>query len=183
MQKDLSNIFGTTHGLDERSLHFLIKALERSNLPGFDYIEFKQSVANLIGMNIEEITAYKSVLATAMSMGLTKEKLLKSAHHYRQVLEEERTKFDAALQKQMQQKVQSKLEEVEQLKKQVADYAAKIEELEQRIAKATQTISNADEEVQEAKSKIEEAQTSFDFTHQSIMNQIAQDIENISAYL
>ncbi|NJK83654.1 MAG: hypothetical protein HC912_07380 [Saprospiraceae bacterium] len=151
MPKDLSHIFGTTHGLDERSLQFLIKALERSNLPGFDYIEFKQSVANLIGMNIEEITAYKSVLATAMSMGLTKEKLLKSAYHYQQVLEEERTKFDAALQKQMEQKVGAKLEEVERLKKQIAEYATKIEELEQRIAKANLTISNADGEVQEAK--------------------------------
>ena len=40
MQKDLKNIFGTTTGLDDKSMEFLTAALAKNNLPGFDYLEF-----------------------------------------------------------------------------------------------------------------------------------------------
>lgn len=183
MQKDLKSLFGSTHGLDEKSLEFLIKALEKNNLPGFDYIEFKQSLGNLLAMDMDETTAYKSIFATAMSMGLTKEKLLKTANHYKQVLDKERNQFEGALQKQMQQRVQSKLEEVEKLKKQVEDYQKKIEELETRITKAQSTIDHADEHIQTAKAKIEATKEAFEFTHQSIINEISQDIDNMETYL
>ena len=79
MQKDLKSLFGATHGLDEKSLNFLVKALEKNNLPGFDYIEFKQSLGSLLSMDMLEETAFKSVFATATSVGLTKDKLLISS--------------------------------------------------------------------------------------------------------
>ena len=65
-----------TEGLDERSLEFLTTALEKSNLPGFDYLEFKRAVADLLSnMNMDEATAYKSAFTTvATTLGLTKGK-------------------------------------------------------------------------------------------------------------
>lgn len=183
MQKDLAKLFGTTHGLDEKSLDFLIKALEKNNLPSFDYIEFKLSLGNLLSLNLDENTAYKSVFATATSMGLTKEKLLKTASHYQQILAREKELFDDALQKQMEQRVQSKVEEVEKLKKQVEEYNQKIQELYDRISKAQETINRADEDIRDAKVKIHTTKESFEYTHQSIMNQVSQDIVNIQNYL
>ena len=76
MQSKLKSIFGNHHGLDERSINVLTKALENANLPGFDYLEFKQSLAALTQMNMDEAMAIKSAFATASTMGLTKEKLL-----------------------------------------------------------------------------------------------------------
>ncbi|MBK7338395.1 MAG: hypothetical protein IPJ00_20570 [Saprospirales bacterium] len=62
----------------------MIKALEKSNLPGFDYIEYKQSLASLAEMvELDERTRYKSALASAMAFGLNKDKLLGSADHYK----------------------------------------------------------------------------------------------------
>ncbi|MEM9887416.1 MAG: hypothetical protein AAF849_16090 [Bacteroidota bacterium] len=183
MQKDLKTLFGTTHGLDEKSLNFLIKALEKNNLPGFDYIEFKQSLGNLLAMDMLEETAFKSVYATASSVGLTKDKLLKSAAHYKQILDKEKGQFDVALQNQMTKHVEGKLKEVEKLKKQVQDYQKKIEELNNRIAKAQNTIDTADEQIQAAEDKINKTKDSFEFTYQSIFNEIDQDIANIQQYL
>jgi len=40
MQKNLTALFGENHLLDEKSVAFLTNALEKNNLPGFDYIEF-----------------------------------------------------------------------------------------------------------------------------------------------
>lgn len=182
MQKNLKKIFGTHHGLDEKSIDFLTKALEKNNLPGFDYIEYKQSLGALSEMDITGATAFKSAFATARTVGLTKEKLLQSAQHYKNVLKKEKEQFDAALEKQIQQRVQSKLDEVAKLRKLIEEYKAKIEQLEKKIASSQNTIDKADETIQAAKSKIESTKESFEYTLQSIFNQIDQDIENIESY-
>ncbi len=183
MQKDLKEIFGKVHGLDEKSVEFLIKALEKNNLPGFDYIEYKQSIGALLGMNMDEMTAFRSAFATASTVGLTKEKLLKTAEHYKTVLNSEKQKFDAALQKNTQERVKSKQDEVEKLKKQVEDYKVKIVEMQKKIEEYNAIIANADEDIRASVEKIESAKESFEFTLKSIMNQIDKDIENIDQYL
>jgi chromosome segregation ATPase len=182
MNKDIKKMFGDHHGLDDKSVDFLTKALAKNNLPGFDYIEFKQSLRALREM-MDEPTAYKSAFATAATVGLTKEKLLKTATHYKNILATEKKQFDAALQKQMEQRVHSKLTEVEKLKKQIVEYKEKIKALEAKMAKSQSTIDNADQHIQAAKAKIEGTRDDFEHTLQSIVNEIDQDIESINQYL
>ncbi|MEL6868102.1 MAG: hypothetical protein AAFP19_27010 [Bacteroidota bacterium] len=122
MQKELKNLFGRAHGLDQKSVEFLTKALEKNNLPGFDYIEFKQSLGALSEMAMDESTAFKSAFATASTMGLTKAKLLETAQHYLKIIMREKTQFEAAMQKQMAHRVESKLQEVEKLKEQIVKH-------------------------------------------------------------
>ncbi len=183
MQKDLKALFSAQKGLDERSLASLIKALEKSNLEGFDYIEFKQSLGRLLAMNLDESTAFKSAFVTASTVGLTKEKLLKTAEHYKKVLFQEKQQFDQALQKQMEQRVESKRAEVEKMKKQVEEYRAKIKQMEEKIAAAQSTIDHADEHIQAAREKIESTKEAFEATLRSVLNEIDQDIENINNLL
>lgn len=66
------------NGADERSLEFIATAIERNNLPGFDYF-VKRAVYTMLEMKIDEATAFKSAFATAATMGLTKDKLLETA--------------------------------------------------------------------------------------------------------
>lgn len=183
MQKNLKKLFGDHHGLDDKSVNFLTTALEKNNLPGFDYLEFKQSLAALQEMGIDEGTAIKSAFATAATVGLTKDKLLKTAQHYKKILSTEKQQFDAALEKQMIQKVKGKEEEVLKLKKQVEEYRAKIKQLEDKIASSQSVIDHADEHITAAKEKIESTRDSFEHTLQSIFNQIDKDIENIESNL
>ena len=183
MYKDLKVLFGKHHGLDGKSVDFLTKALEKNNLPGFDYIEYKQSLGALGNMNMDEETAFKSAFATASTVGLTKDKLLKTAEHYKKILSKEKEQFDAALQKQMVQRVSSKQQEVEKLRKQIEDYKAKIAQLQEKIDKSQHTIDTADEHIQNAKEKIVSTKENFEYTLTSIVNQIDQDIENINRYL
>ena len=183
MQKDLKSLFGDHHGLDEKSVSSLTSALAKNNLPGFDYLEYKQSLGALVQMDMEEEIAFKSAFATAATVGLTKDKLLTTAEHYKKVLNVEKEQFDKALQKQMDQRVKSKKSEVDKLKKQIEEYKQKIQQLEDKIAKSQSTIDNADQIIQEAVSKIESTQTNFEHTLQSILNQINQDIDNIQKYL
>lgn len=183
MQKDLKKVFGNTHGLDNKSVEFLTNALEKHNLPGFDYIEFKQSLFALGEMGMDENTAFKSAFTTASTVGLTKNKLLETANHYKSVLTKEKVQFDQAMSNQIKQKVAGKREEVEKMKQQIQMHRDKIAQLEEQITKYQKTVDNADAEINAAKAKIEETQKGFEFTHQSILNQIAKDVENINKYL
>ncbi|MCB0572183.1 MAG: hypothetical protein KDC66_20595 [Phaeodactylibacter sp.] len=183
MQQDLKDLFTARPGLDERSVASLIKALERNNQPGFDYIEFKQSLGRLLALNMDEATAFRSAYATASTVGLTKDKLLQTAELYKKVLFSEKQQFDAALQKQMEQRVESKVSEVEKMKKQIEEYKLKIQQLQEKIAKAQDTIDHADEHIQAAKEKIESTKDAFESTLRAILNDIDKDIENIKSLL
>ena len=183
MSKDLKSLFGENHLLDEKSITFLTDALEKNNLPGFDYIEFKQSMAALAKMNLDEETAMKSAFATAATVGLTKEKLLETAAHYKKILDGEKTKFGNAMQNQMTKNIAGKKKEVETLKIQIENQKAQIKKFEEQIAKQQNTIDTADEQINAATEKIEQAKEKFEYAHQSVMNQIEKDIEGIQQNL
>jgi len=183
MNKKIKDLFGNAHGLDQKSVEYLTNALEKNNLPGFDYLEFKQALAVLSQMNMDEATAFKSAYATASTMGLTKTKLLETSEHYKKVLVKEKSQFDVALKNQMQHKVSSKQQEVEKLRTQIVKHKEKIAQLQDQIDKYQETIDGADASITEAKQKIIQTQTNFEMTHQSILNQIEKDVENIHNYL
>ena len=183
MQKNLSELFGSNPELEQKFVSLFIKALEKSNQPGFDYIEFKQSLGAMSKMNIDESTAIRSAFATASTVGLTKKKLMESAKYYAQVINQEKEHFDAALKKRINQKVGGKVKEVEKLKEQIIKYTEKIEQLKTQIEKHQHTIDTADEQIQAEKEKIIGTQNNFERTHENFIDQIKADIENFNTYL
>lgn len=182
MQNDMKAIFGNGD-LDEKSVNFLVAALEKNNLPGFDFLEFKLSVRNLLQMGMDVPTAMKSAFATATTVGLTKEKLLQTGRHYLEVLANEKKQFNVALQKQLEKRVNSKKSEVERLKIQMESWEAEIKKLQENIAKAREVIGQLDSQISEEMAKIETTRQNFETTHNSILLQMANDLENIEKYL
>ncbi|GAB4249402.1 MAG: hypothetical protein Kow0027_12280 [Saprospiraceae bacterium] len=182
MQQNMKAIFGNGD-LDEKSVNFLVAALEKNNLPGFDYLEFKLSLGKLRQLNMDEETAIKSAFATASTLGLTKETLLKTGKHYLEVLANEKKQFDAALKKQLEKRVTNKKAEVEKLQAQIGKWEEEIRKLQENIAKAKEIISQADSNIAAEMSKIETTRKNFEATHKSILSQVAQDLENIEKYL
>lgn len=179
----MKNIFGDNHGLDEKSMAFIANAIEKANLPGFDYVEFKQAISNMSKMNLDDATAYKTAFATAMTLGLTKDKLLETANHYKTVLVREKEQFDKALLKQEESRIGDNLKKVDEYKNIIVDNELKMKELQTAIDNARAKMRELDYERNQSQQKIEEAKSKFVFTHQSIMNLIEKDIENIGKYI
>ncbi len=177
MSIKVSEMFEGLDRLDQKSVSFLLKAIKENNLPGFDYLEFKQSLQALKAMNIDITTAIKSAFTTGSTVGLTKSKLIASAEHYKKVLLKEKQQFDTALQKQMTQRVHGKKEEKESLTKRIASYRAKISELENEIISYQEKLAKADGEIKSAKGKIEQTKNKFENTFDDFMGQIDHDIE------
>ncbi|RMF28661.1 MAG: hypothetical protein D6765_05700 [Bacteroidetes bacterium] len=183
MQQDLKRIFGDVSGLDEKSAAILTAALDKNNLPGFDYLEFKKSLGALFDLNMDEATAFKSAFATAATMGLSKENLLKSAAHYRRVLESEKAKFDQALKKQLDKRVRSRQEEMVKLQKQVEQWEEQVRQLQEQIRKAKETLQKADALMETEMNKIETTKKNFEATLQTLLKLIEADIEKVERYL
>ncbi len=179
----MKNFFGENLGLDEKSVEFIAKAMEKANLPGFDYLEFRMAVDNLKKMNLDEITAIRSAFATMSTMGLTKDKIIETATHYRSVLIKEREHFDAASQKQQDLKIGQNLQQVEELKRKIADNELKIKQLQEEVEVSRTKIRELDYERDNASAKIDDAKTKYFFTHQSILNLMEKDIENMRQHL
>lgn len=174
-----------TEGLDERSLEFLTTALEKSNLPGFDYLEFKRAVADLLSnMNMDEATAYKSAFTTvATTLGLTKGKLVETAGYYRNVVGKEKEKFDESLTNHTQTKVVARQEEIKRLRDQVERHRADIARLQDEVAAYLSQIDQAEKTAAQETDKLTKAKSSFETTHSAVLLQMDRDIENIHRYL
>ncbi|HHM20682.1 MAG TPA: hypothetical protein ENJ20_01550 [Bacteroidetes bacterium] len=179
MQDELKAIFGKKGNNDDKSLDFLTKALAKNNLKGFDYLEYKLSLGRLAEMGIEDDIIYKSAFATATTVGLTKEKLIASARHYKEVLRKEKEQFDLALENQLNKRVKSKRAEVDKLKKQIAAWEEQIKKLQTQIVQSQATINNADQHIQAEMAKIENTKVHFESTHQNVLSQIDEDLEKI----
>ena len=183
MENNITEIFGDQPGLDRRSVEFLAKALAKNNLPGFDYLEFKQSLARLKELGMDTSTVFKSAFATASTVGLTKDKLLTTAAHYKQVLAQEKRQFDSAMENQINRRVKGKQEEAEKLKKQIDEWRKQIEHLQQRMNQAQETIDSSDSHIKRETEKIHSTRDNFEKTFRSIQQQIDEDIADINTYL
>ena len=183
MTDDLKKIFDNINGLDERSMSFLIKALQKNNIEGFDYIEFKQSLKKLKSLSIENETAVKSAFATASTMGLSKEKLISSAKHYKKVLIDEKKEFEKAMQNQINQRISVKKQQSEKLASKVEELKEKVVEINQKISQYKERIDTTTKDIENAESRITETKSKFENTHKQILQEISDDIDNYSKTL
>ncbi len=170
-------------GLDDRSLDFLATALEKNNLPGFDYFEFKRAVHNLLQMGLDEAIAYKSAFTTAATLGITKEKLIETAGYYRNLVSKEKEQFDNALENQNVVKITGRQEEIKRLRDQIERHKAEIVRLQDEMAAYLNQIDLAEGAVKAETEKLEKAKTAFERTHQAVLLQMDKDVENLHKYL
>lgn len=179
----ISQLLGLGGTSDQKSVDFLENALAKQSQPGFDYLKFKQSISQLAGLNLDTTTSLKSAFATASTMGVTKDSLVQSARYYLNILGDEKKQFDEALNKQVQQRIATKKDELQQLQQQIEDHKRQITKLEKQIVEFQEKISRSDEEVVEAKASIDQTKLKFESTYQQFVSAIETDITSIQQHL
>lgn len=170
-------------GIDSRSLEFIVNAIEKNNLPGFDYFEFKRAVAQLSEMKLDEATAYKSAFTTAATLGITKEKLIETAGYYRTVVEKEKEAFSNALENQTHTKVAARQQEASRLRDQIERHKAEIARLQDEIASYLNQADQAEAALKQESQKLEKSKTAFEKAHQSVLLAIDRDLEGMHKHL
>ena len=183
MNLNLKEIFDDKNQLDKKSLDFLLKAIEKNNQDGFDYLEFKQALIRLENLEIDEVTAIKTAFATATTVGLTQEKLINSAQFYLDILKDEFKQFNTALEKQMESRVHSKEKQKASLNTKKEAVQKKINALKEELKELEKKLNTIDAEADAARQKIEETSERFGKTLLTITQRIESDLEQFRSKL
>ncbi len=183
--------FGDLDGLDEKSLDMLSSVLNKNNLEGFDYLEFKAAVHALQqDINMDVPTAYKSAFATASTMGLDKNKLLETTRYYLNLLKQEKTKVQQAAKKKLAEQVAEQETKQKRLLQEIAEGEAALKKLEAELAERRQSLkhkrqvlSKQIEQLEQARQKITHTEQKFIRTCHVLEQRIADDLEKIKQIL
>lgn len=112
--------------LDTKIVEKLLQAIEKNNLDGFDYLEYKKSLKALEKMPMDEATKYRSAFATASTMGVTLDKLLQTTNFYIGVLDKENEQFIGAFKNQFDSKVSGREREIAQFESIIKENQSKL---------------------------------------------------------
>jgi len=167
----------------DKFMNILLGAMDKSNLDGFDYLEYKQSLQSLQNMDMDEATRYQSAFAMAKTMGATPQKLLETANHYLTVLETEHQKFGQALVNQKEKQIGDRHSRIEQLDQAAEQKRQQIEQLTKEIAAHEQESAQIKEQITNATVKVENTKNNFVVTYQLLTGQIQEDIRKMQTYL
>lgn len=173
----------TTGAVNDKFINILFGAMEKANKPGFDYIEYKQSLRNLAKMPMDEATRFKSAYATAQTMGATPQKLVDAAQHYVNVLSAEEKKFKSALLNQRTKQIGDKEQTIKNMAGQINMKEKKIAELTKEIEADKKRMESMKSEISGAAVKMDKTQNDFVASYNALVGQIKTDAEKIKQYL
>ncbi len=169
--------------ISNKFMNILLAAMEKNNVDGFDYLEYKQSLKSLKKMSMDEPTRYKSAFAMAQTMGASPERLVETANHYIEVLKTEEEKFESALSNQKEKHIQAKEIKLTKLEKVIAEKLDHIKKLEAEIKNHQNDIIALKDELQSAHQKMASTKNNFIASYNALVSQIDQDIDNIKNFL
>ena len=164
-------------------LEVLLKAMDKQNLEGFDYLEFKQSLRSLEKMPMDEKTRYQSAFAAAQTMGATPAKLVQAANHYISVLTQEEKKFEKALVNQRSKQIGNKEQQIKQMSLLIKEKSEQIKKLTKEIEQHKKLKDKLTSEISNSSVKVENTKNDFMASYQTLVGQIQADIEKIKTYL
>ena len=182
MKIDLKKLFDFNDSYDQKSINALLNAINKNHIKEFDYLKFKASIKNLLNMNMDEETSFKSTFTTAQTLGITKEYLLETVQHYKNILQKEKENFSIALKNKLDKSINSKKEEKVTLKSNISNIEKKISELQKTLNEGKKRLSNIDNDIDKLKVKIESTKDNFVKAVNHIEKMISDDeskIENI----
>ena len=164
-------------------MEILLAAMDKKNLDGFDYLEYKQSLKSLENMPMDEPTRYKSAFAMAKTMGATPDMLVKTAGHYINVLKNEEKKFGQALVAQRAKQVGGREKQIKNLETGIQKKAEMIKKLTEEIEQDQKSLAAMKSEISGAVLKVETTKNNFIASFNALVATIQKDIDNMKQYL
>ncbi len=168
---------------DPKFIHKLMEAIEKADLEGFDYLEYKSSLKSLSSMDMDEETRYKSAMAMAKTMGMNKEKLIATAQHYLDVLEQEKKEFNIALESQKSKRVEGREDQINNMLKSISQKEAKIRQLQKEIEEDKKKVEELKSTINKAAAKVQKTTDNFHFAYNVVTSQIKEDMKKMQKYL
>jgi hypothetical protein len=161
----------------------LLEALEKANLPGYDYLEFIKAIDIQASIIPSESMRFQSTFAVASTMGVNVPTLLSSADHYLKALTDKEKEFVAAMDKHATEAVGGKEGQIQNIDSEMQKAAQQIQQLTQNINSLQEQKTALTNEISTNRIKIETVKNNFFATMKTITDRINNDINKIKQYL
>ena len=168
---------------DPEMIKILQEAIETSNLPGFDYIEFRDSLVRMASVPMTEEQKFQAVFATAQSVNCTKQILLDAVDHYLKVIADKAAEFQSYVQGVEATEITAKQEAVSKLTKEIEAKADEINQLTLTIQEKRKQQDALNLEIVQAQQDIQNKKSSFEATRVLVANNLTSDRTKIDTYL
>jgi len=168
---------------DEKIMDTLLGAVEKANLEGFDYLEYKKSLQSLKKMSMNEETMYQSAFATAATMGVTLDRLVETAEYYKKILDKEMHTFGETVATQHKQMVIKRKEDAGMVSENIIQKQKQIEQLQAEINNLKEKQTKLNKEVEQSAVKIEQTKANFEKSFLTLKDQFESDIIKMKKYL
>lgn len=172
--------------VDRKFVEHFSELLEKANMPGPDYFEFKQALKSMEDLGLSEEKQFQASWASfkAMASGVTDTSVLtNSASHYGNVLNKDRENFLKDVEAAVDDRIGSLMQESKKVQEATKTYAQQIVDLQTKIENNNDRLAKINGEVQEQTEKINTSRDSFDLTYQTMVDQINADVDKINRYL
>lgn len=161
----------------------LLKALNRNNLEGSDYLEFKDSLHSLKGVIEDEATRFKSSYAVLSNNGVTKEKLIETSKHYLDVLKEEKSNFESTFRTQQAKQIKAREDKIVKLTQGLEKKKVQLQKLITEIESMETQLKSSKTEINQVAGKVQLTKDQFMASYHVIVEQIKHDVANIKKYI
>lgn len=178
------NVAGTAD-VDRKFVEHFVDLLEKANLPGPDYFEYKQALQSMEGLGLGEEKQFQAAWASFKAMGGAKDTniLRTSAEQYLGILDKDRTSFLKDVDVAIKNRVGSLHDELKKLEENNTAFTQQIADLQKKIDDNKNRLGQISGEISEQSAKINANKESFEVTMNSFVEQIKSDLNKINQYL
>lgn len=171
--------------VDTKFIEHFAGVLQKANMQGPDYFEFREMMKNLSNLGLPEDKMYQAAWASFMAMGGVKEVslLTSTANQYLQTLAADREGFLKSVEVAITEKVGGLQKEQKDLQSQNETLAKQILEIQQRITANSDRLTKIGNEIGEQSGKIAHNKVNYEATYSNFIEQIKADVRKISEYL
>lgn len=159
------------------------KLFEQANMPGPDYYEFCKVAETLEAHIPDEKTRFSAAFASLSVQGLTKNRLIEAAAHYKEVISADKVKFDLAIDNKSNAELDSRKVSVSALEKKMVDNAELIKALTKEISDAQTKIAAMKSEILEEEKRLASNKSGYNVAYEAMINRINLDIQKIQSNL
>ncbi len=178
------NVAGTAD-VDRKFVEHFVDLLEKANLPGPDYFEYKQALQSMEGLGLGEEKQFQAAWASFKAMGGAKDTniLRTSAEQYLGILDKDRTSFLKDVDVAIKNRVGSLHDELKKLEENNSTFMQQIADLQKKIDDNKNRLGQISGEISDQSAKINANKDSFEVTMNSFVEQIKSDLNKINQYL
>ncbi|MGV8131514.1 MAG: hypothetical protein ACP5N7_05445 [Candidatus Pacearchaeota archaeon] len=152
----------------EQYMNLLLQAIEAANIPGYDYLEFRAGLMNMINIIPDEQSRFVATFQAVKPQGVTHALLIETANKYIQTLQAEWDEFAAGY--------DLSVKSLDVKQNRIQELTSKIQELQAEQAKLVVEISSTESDLQSKRAQFE---ASFNY----VKGQIEGDKAKIDKYL